>query len=279
MISILWLLSLLSIKAPSLQNPEIEKIMSIGHHWFMQSEHRKIDQNAGKIVWNYDWIFSINYDPRSWFNQNFIQLLQGKNWLNILSICCFVLMQLASHFNQKWLKIFTLSHYWLNSEMQKSYYNLEEARKWKGLAHWVSEHSKFKHFSYEVTGGRHVKFFHLKTLPNDLVKIKIILFVNLSNSYLKLSMRIRSSEDNKNECVQTQGQAQDSKGNAKTNLGQRWLLYKYHRQNTQTRLVYENLKMAPINSYITHDVMSSHWGRKVYWCMYDAWKAMIQIAK
>ena len=34
--------------------------------------------------------------------------------------------------------------------MQKSYYNLEEARKWKGLAHCVSEHSKFKHFSYEV---------------------------------------------------------------------------------------------------------------------------------
>ena len=64
-------------------------------------------------------------------------------------------------------------------------------------------------------------FFHLKTLPKDLVKIKGILFVSLSNSYLKPSVRIRSSEDMKNECVQTQGQAQDSKGNAKTSLGQK----------------------------------------------------------
>ena len=94
--------------------------------------------------------FSINYDSTNYFNKNFTKLLQGENWLNILSICCFVLMQLASLFNQKWLKIFILSQYWLNSEMQKSYYNLEEARKWKGLAHCVSEHSKFKNFSYEV---------------------------------------------------------------------------------------------------------------------------------
>ena len=52
-----------------------------------------------------------------------------------------------------------------------------------------------------------------------------------------------------------------------------------HRQNTQTRLASESLKMSPINSYITHDVMSSHWGREVHLCMYDAWKATIKVAK
>ena len=37
--------------------------------------------------------------------------------------------------------------------------------------------------------------------------------------------------------------------------------------------------MTPMNSYITHGIMSSHWGRKVHWCMYDVCKAMIKIAK
>ena len=45
------------------------------------------------------------------------------------------------------------------------------------------------------------------------------------------------------------------------------------------RSVFENLKMTPINSYITHDALSSNWGRKVRWCMYDACKAVIKIAK
>ena len=47
-----------------------------------------------------------------------------------------------------------------------------------------------------------------------------------------------------------------------------------HRQNTQTRLASESLKMSSINSYITHDVMPSHWGRKVHRCMYFACRAI-----
>ena len=38
----------------------------------------------------------------------------------------------------------------------------------------------------------------------------------------------------------------------------------YHRQNTQTILASQSLKITPINSCITNDVMSSHWGRKVH---------------
>ena len=53
----------------------------------------------------------------------------------------------------------------------------------------------------------------------------------------------------------------------------------HHRQNTQTRLASESLKVSPRNSYITHDVMPSHWGRKVHWCMYDACSAKIKISK
>ena len=66
--------------------------------------------------------FLINCDSKSYFNQNFTQLLQGENWLKILiEIWVSIVLVVLSPFNQKWLKFCILSQCWPNSEMNQNF--------------------------------------------------------------------------------------------------------------------------------------------------------------